>query len=182
MFQSIGVDGSGVRPMRFPGRFRPTDMSVVGFVLLASADPERLRRWYRDLFGVEGDGSGGVVIDGRDDLATTNPEPHRLIVNVLVDDAAAIEARLVASGAVWVRELEPSPCGPIGTVLDPDGNYVQFIQPEGPGPPGSHGAVPPGPADDGGRETRGAAGSSPRGGERSAGAGRRRRRRPRRPQ
>jgi hypothetical protein len=26
-------------------------VSEVGFVLLASADPERLRRWYRDVVG-----------------------------------------------------------------------------------------------------------------------------------
>ena len=31
--------------------------------------------------------------------------------------------------AVWVRELERVPWGIIGTVLDPDGNYVQIIEP-----------------------------------------------------
>jgi predicted enzyme related to lactoylglutathione lyase len=156
-------------------------MSEVGFVLLASADPERLRRWYRDVVGLELDGSSGIVIDGRDDIAPTNPEPHRLIVNVLVDDAAAVEARLVAGGAVWVRELEPGACGPIGTVVDPDGNYVQFIEPqaEGPEPTGSRGAAPPGRGGAGDHATPDGAEPSLRGGERSTGAGRRRRRRPR---
>ena len=40
----------------------------------------------------------------------------------------AVEARLIAIVAVWVRELEAGPCGLIGTVVDPDGNYVQFIE------------------------------------------------------
>jgi glyoxalase superfamily protein len=167
--------------MRLLGRFRPRDMSEVGFVLLASVDPERLRRWYREVVGIEVDGSSGILIDGRDDVAPTNPEPHRLIVNVLVDDAAAVEARLVAGGAVWVRELEPGACGPIGTVVDPDGNYVQFIEPpaEGPESTGPRGANP---LDRGGAEdhaTPDGAGPSHRGGERSTAAGRRRRRRPR---
>jgi predicted enzyme related to lactoylglutathione lyase len=113
-------------------------MSRVGFVLVASRDPERLGRWYREVLGVEVDADGGILIDGRDDIAPTNPEPDRFIVNVLVADAAAVESRLVAAGVVWVRELERGPCGPIGTVVDPDGNYVQFIElePEGPEPSG----------------------------------------------
>ena len=167
--------------MTFPGRFRPRDMSEVGFVLLASADPERLRRWYREVVGIDVDGSGGILIDGRDDVAPTNPEPHRLIVNVLVDDAAAVEARLVAGGAVWVRELEPGACGPIGTVVDPDGNYVQFIelQAEGPEATGSRGEDRPGREGAGDRATPDGAGPSHRVDERSTGAGQRRRRRPR---
>jgi hypothetical protein len=152
-------------------------VSEVGFVLLASADPERLRRWYRDVVGIAVDGSGGIVIDGRDDVATTNPEPQRVIVNVLVEDAAAVEARLVAGGAVWVRELEHGACGPIGTVVDPDGNYVQFIEllAEDSEPTGSRGADRPGRGGGEDRATPDGAGPSRRGGERSTGAGRRRR-------
>jgi catechol 2,3-dioxygenase-like lactoylglutathione lyase family enzyme len=185
MIQSIVVDGSGGRPaMRFPGRFGRTDMSersAVGFVMLASADPDRLRRWYRDVLGVDPDGSSGLLVDGRDDLAPANPEPHRFIVNVLVEDAAAVEARLVAGGVVWVRELERGACGSIGTVVDPDGNYVQFIEQEGESRRrwGSPRPAPPGRRDDGDRGTRGEGAGSRRAGERSAGAGRERRRRPR---
>jgi hypothetical protein len=56
-------------------------------------------------------------------------EPARHILNFVVDDIAAVEARLVAMEAVWVREVERTPWGMIGTVLDVDGNYVQIIEP-----------------------------------------------------
>jgi hypothetical protein len=46
-----------------------------------------------------------------------------------VDDIRAAEERLVALDAVWVRELEPTRWGIIGTVLDLDGNYVQIVEP-----------------------------------------------------
>jgi predicted enzyme related to lactoylglutathione lyase len=69
-----------------------------------------------------------VVVDGRADLAPTNPDPGRLILNFHVDDIAAVEARLVALEVIWIREVQPTPCGIIGTVLDPDGNCVQVIE------------------------------------------------------
>jgi hypothetical protein len=31
-------------------------------------------------------------------------------------------------GVTWVRKVEQMPFGLIGTVADPDGNYVQVIQ------------------------------------------------------
>jgi hypothetical protein len=95
---------------------------AIGTILLGSADPDRLREWYRSVLELD------VPIVHRPELAPRATEPQRLIANVLVGDAAAVEARLIARGAVWVRELEAGPCGLIGTVLDPDGNYVQFIE------------------------------------------------------
>ena len=95
---------------------------AIGTILLGSADPDRLREWYRSVLELD------VPIVHRPELAPWATEPQRLIANVLVGDAAAVEARLIARGAVWVRELEAGPCGLIGTVLDPDGNYVQFIE------------------------------------------------------
>ena len=56
-------------------------------------------------------------------------EPARIVLNFHVDDIRAVEARLVALGAVWVRELETTSWGIIGTVLDLDGNYVQIVEP-----------------------------------------------------
>jgi hypothetical protein len=147
-------------------------------VVLGSRSPAALAAWYRWAFGPD----VGVIVEARREVAPTALEPHRFIVNVLVDDAAAVEDRLVAGGVVWVRELEPSPCGPIGTVVDPDGNYVQFIEPRAdrPGRPGSRDGARPGRGGDGDRVTPGAAGPSRRDGAPSTGAGRRRRPRRRR--
>ncbi len=95
---------------------------AIGTILLGSVDPDRLRKWYRSVFELD------LPVVHRPELAPRAAEPQRLIANVLVSDAVAVEARLIAIGAVWVRELEAGPCGLIGTVLDPDGNYVQFIE------------------------------------------------------
>ena len=70
-----------------------------------------------------------MLIVPRPELASQAVEPQRIIPNVVVEDAAAVEGRLIGGAAVWVRELEAGRHGLIGTVLDPDGNYVQFIQP-----------------------------------------------------
>jgi len=144
-------------------------------VVLGSRSPAALVAWYRAVFGEGID----VVVEARDGLASECVEPQRFVINVLVEDAAAVEARLVAAGVVWVRELELGPCGPIGTVVDLDGNYVQFIEvrTEAGARTGPRGGDPPGRATGTGRRTRDGAGRSHPGGERSVGAGRRRRRR-----
>src|SRR5437868_6642573 len=98
-------------------------------------------------------GDTSVLIDGRSDVAEKNPDPGRVILNFHVDNARATadhphtvepariilnfhvadirtaEARLVSLEAVWVRELERTRWGIIGTVLDLDGNYVQIVEP-----------------------------------------------------
>ncbi len=88
---------------------------VLNSMLLGSTDPERLKAWYRDGFHAEVDGYGnlnlggfGLVIEHRDDVAATNTEPGRFIVNF-----ADPEDR----GVGW-----------FATLIDPDGNYVQLIQ------------------------------------------------------
>jgi Glyoxalase-like domain len=114
-------------------------------LLVGTADARRLRAWYVAALapGDAGDrvvevtptmfactfGSTTLLIDGRGDVADKNGEPNRLILNFVVDDIAVVEARLVAMEAVWVREVERTPWGMIGTVLDVDGNYVQIIEP-----------------------------------------------------
>lgn len=123
---------------------------ILGSILLGTPDPVRLRDWYAAAFAA-GDGDGftqvtptlfagtfgdtSLLIDGRSDVAGTRPHPGRVILNFHVEDARAAEARLVALGAVWVRELERTRWGIIGTVVDPDGNYVQVVQPAPDSPP-----------------------------------------------
>jgi hypothetical protein len=45
-----------------------------------------------------------------------------------VEDCRGIESQLKAQNVAWLREVEQMPFGLIGTVIDPDGNYVQIIQ------------------------------------------------------
>jgi uncharacterized glyoxalase superfamily protein PhnB len=111
----------------------------LGSILLASTDPERLRAWYVDALSPEEDvnvngyrvlkfGGAYVMIDSRTDVTDKNPEPGRMILNFNVDDARAVAARLTEMGVTWLSELEDRDGSLFGTVIDPDGNYVQIIQ------------------------------------------------------
>ena len=107
----------------------------LGVVLVGSTDPARLRAWYADAFGVrEGEhglldfGTARLLIDERD-VAPSAVEPGRMILTFAVDDIVAAEARLIDREVTWIREVESTPLGRIGTLIDPDGNYVQVMQP-----------------------------------------------------
>ena len=106
----------------------------LGVVLVGSADPARLRAWYAGAFDVRPDDDGvldfgaiQVLIDKRD-LAARAAEPGRMILTFGVDDIAATEARLIDHEVTWIREVESTPLGRIGTLVDPDGNYVQVME------------------------------------------------------
>jgi predicted enzyme related to lactoylglutathione lyase len=108
-------------------------------MLLASTDPQRLGDWYAAAFEPDDDtvvegyrmlrfGTFTLVIDRRDDIGATNPEPGRVIHNLDVDDAREVSKRLDQLGTTWVAELEDRDGSLFATVTDPDGNYVQLIQ------------------------------------------------------
>lgn len=110
--------------------------TMIRSALLASTDPERLRRWYEEATGATPDTDGfldygtlGILVDQRDDIAARAAEPGRLILNYHVTDIHAVAKRLEELEATWVAPVEYRDAGLwFGTVEDPDGNYVQFIQ------------------------------------------------------
>jgi catechol 2,3-dioxygenase-like lactoylglutathione lyase family enzyme len=108
-------------------------------MLLASPDPERLHAWYATALGPEQDAKtngyriltfGGftILIDRRDDVTGSNPQPGRAILNFEVADARAVVRRLDDMGVPWKSELDEREPGLFATAIDPDGNYVQIIQ------------------------------------------------------
>ena len=104
-------------------------------ITLESRAPDWAAAWYRQALGLtDADPlltAGGVELRftlGTSDAPNT-VEPARIILNFHVDDIRTAEARLVALEAVWVRELERTRWGIIGTVLDLDGNLVQIVEP-----------------------------------------------------
>ncbi|SDM27093.1 VOC family protein [Allokutzneria albata] len=110
-------------------------MTALGSILLGSANPRRLRDWYRAAFRCEprDDGFidyGGVslLIDGRDDVAKATAEPGRVILNFHVEDARAVATHLDQLGVEWLARLEDRGPGLFATLVDPDGNYVQIIE------------------------------------------------------
>lgn len=110
-----------------------------GSILLGSTDPDRLRAWYRvalspaEVSAEVPDGFldfGGVLvlIDQRADVSTSNPEPGRVILNFHVADARATAEHLDRLGVTWLSPIEQRQDGIFGTLIDPDGNYVQIIE------------------------------------------------------
>jgi hypothetical protein len=107
----------------------------LGSILLGSRDPDRLRAWYRVALS-PAEGSDGfldfggvrVLIDKRSDVSTSNPEPGRVILNFHVADARATARHLDKLGVTWVSRVEGRRDGMFGTLIDPDGNYVQIIE------------------------------------------------------
>lgn len=115
----------------------PAPLPAIGSFLLASTDPGRLRGWYERAFGVTADTDGflrfgeiGLLVDSRDDVVAKAAEPARVILNLHVDDAEATARHLDTMGVTWLAPLEyREQAGAwFGTVLDPDGNYVQIIE------------------------------------------------------
>ncbi len=110
--------------------------TAIRSALLGSTHPVRLRRWYEEATGARPDSDGfldfstlGVLVDERDDIGPRAAEPARLILNFHVTDIHEVAERLDELGAPWVSPVEYRDAGLwFGTVEDPDGNYVQFIQ------------------------------------------------------
>jgi predicted enzyme related to lactoylglutathione lyase len=108
-------------------------------LLLASTNPGRLRDWYvaalapsssteQDQYKMLSFGGFYLIIDSRDDVVDTNPEPGRVILNFDVDDARAVAERMSELGTKWLAEVEDRGGSLFATAIDPDGNYVQIIQ------------------------------------------------------
>jgi hypothetical protein len=108
---------------------------MLGSILLGSADPQRLCDWYCAAFnctpnkyGFLDFGTTEVLIDGRADVGPVNHEPGRYILNFHVDDARRAAEHLDTMGVIWLVALEERRDGLFGTLIDPDGNYLQIIQ------------------------------------------------------
>ncbi|RZQ66012.1 VOC family protein [Amycolatopsis suaedae] len=104
-------------------------------IMLGTADPDRLRDWYRRAFAPKEDeygwmdfGGCGLLIDGRDDVPAHNDHPGRVILNFHVDDARAVVEHLDRMGVTWVVRLDRRDHGVFSTLRDPDGNYLQVIE------------------------------------------------------
>lgn len=114
-------------------------MAHLNGMLLSSTNPDRLGAWYAATLDPDRDeqmdkyrlltfGAFYLLIDQRDDISDTSPEPGRIILNFDVEDARAVVERLEESGAEWVAPLEDRDGSLFATVGDPDGNYVQVIE------------------------------------------------------
>lgn len=106
---------------------------------LGSAEPERLVAFYRDTLGLTPApdlspgafdlGGSYLIISGHSQVTGPATDPVRYLINFVVDDLDAEQARLEASRVTFVRRGGEEPWGGrISTFLDPDGNYCQLIE------------------------------------------------------
>jgi len=107
----------------------------IGSILIGSDNVEAMKEWYRKAFDVEENEMGAFVfgnvalfIEEHSEVSGKAKDPARIIINLDVADCRAAEARIEAAGANWIRRVEQEPFGLIGTVADPDGNYLQIIE------------------------------------------------------
>ncbi len=71
-----------------------------------------------------------LTISVHEDVSGTAAEPLRQMVNLNVENIAAVHARLAAAGVEFTRPPEQEPWGGwVATFADPDGNTLQLLQP-----------------------------------------------------
>lgn len=107
----------------------------IGSLLLGSSQPEEMKTWYRRAFDVQENSMGAfefgavqLFIEGHSEVSGPTKEGARCIINLDVEDATRLGEHLRQLGTKFVRDVEQESFGLIGTVADPDGNYVQIIQ------------------------------------------------------
>ena len=107
----------------------------IGSLLVGSSNVATMKDWYKSAFGVSENDMGAfdfggvqLFIEEHSEVSGPTRDPARMIINLDVDDCRALEGHLQGLGVTWVRKVEQMPFGLIGTVADPDGNYVQIIQ------------------------------------------------------
>ncbi|MBM4411346.1 MAG: hypothetical protein FJ037_08520 [Chloroflexi bacterium] len=125
------------------------DDGYFGFAgLMVNTTPERwpaMRRFYVDVLGLtpRTDRDGFVSFQWgtppRDMRLTVTVhsqvvgpavDPARYLLNLGVDDIESVARRIASAGGTFVRQPSKEPWGGwIATLVDPDGNYVQLMQP-----------------------------------------------------
>ncbi len=111
-------------------------------ILVGSEDPQRLVDYYTKLFGAPGFsesgysgwqiGSGYLTVGPHSEVKGKSVHPGRIIWNIESDDVQGDFDRMVAAGAMVVREpytFEEQPGAWIATLADPDDNYFQLTSP-----------------------------------------------------
>jgi predicted enzyme related to lactoylglutathione lyase len=70
-----------------------------------------------------------LSVSVHDRVRGTSGDPHRIMLNLAVDDIDAVHARLSAAGVVFSRPPEREDWGGrVATFADPDGNLIQLFE------------------------------------------------------
>jgi catechol 2,3-dioxygenase-like lactoylglutathione lyase family enzyme len=113
----------------------------IGGVFIKSKDVDALRRWYREVLGVEVQAWGGAQFPSTGepsyavwsafaaDTGYFAPSAREVMVNFRVDDLDGLLARLRALGAAVLDRREDGADGKFGYVVDPDGTLLELWEP-----------------------------------------------------
>ena len=108
---------------------------AIGSLLVGSSNVEQMKDWYRKSFGLSENDMGAFelgpvqfFVEEHSEVSGPTKEPARVVINLDVEDCRSLESHLKDQGVTWVRPVEQEDFGLIGTLADPDGNYVQIIQ------------------------------------------------------
>ncbi|QUF02583.1 VOC family protein [Actinosynnema pretiosum subsp. pretiosum] len=118
----------------------------IGGIFLRARNPARLAAWYRAHLGIPMNDRGTVTFHWEETATRDNPgtttlalfaqdtdyfgEPgQRAMLNLRVDDLAALLDRLRAHGVEVLEQTEDSEYGRFGWCVDPEGNRVELWEP-----------------------------------------------------
>ncbi len=109
-------------------------------VIIWTDDLDRLVAFYRDTLGltphsVRPDfvafsfGDVRLSLGRHSEVSGTSRDPHRIMVNLAVEDIRAFAQKLHERGIVFLRPPEQEHWGGwVATFRDPDGNLLQLLQ------------------------------------------------------
>ena len=107
----------------------------IGSLLIGSSNVDQMKSWYRRAFNTTENemgafefGSVQYFIENHSEVSGPAADAARYVINFNVGELRPLEAHLKDLGARWIRPVEQMPFGLIGTVTDPDGNYLNLIQ------------------------------------------------------
>jgi catechol 2,3-dioxygenase-like lactoylglutathione lyase family enzyme len=120
----------------------PGRITGVGGVFFRSKDPAALMAWYRDVLGLKVEAWGGAMLaydaPGHPPVLTLNavketstylaPSPREFMLNLAVDDLAAILDRLKAKGVPILGRDDGDANGRFAWIMDPDGTKIELWQ------------------------------------------------------
>ena len=121
----------------------------IGGIFFKSDDPQRLRKWYREHFGIESEGESGAMFHWREadnpeqegftvwsafpaDTRYFDPSKASFMINYRVADLDWLLQQLRAEGVEVDPRVEEYEYGRFAWVMDPDGNRIELWEPPNP--------------------------------------------------
>jgi catechol 2,3-dioxygenase-like lactoylglutathione lyase family enzyme len=113
----------------------------IGGVFFKVASPEANSDWYRRVLGMEPADWGGIPFPHPDrgvvvwapfgsDTNHFAPSTKDFMINLIVDDLDAMEARVTAAGEKLLGRSDADPGGRFAWILDPNGIKLELWEPK----------------------------------------------------